>query len=204
MGVTFLNAPFRGLTWKTVLFHLVTFPIAIFYFVLAVTGISLSIGLLVVVVGFFLGYGVLWLIHGMAPVEGWLVSKLLETPVRASLPEPTGSFIERYKKMLTSASTWSRVAYVPLKLLTAVVGFGFAVAAVSSLATLATPFFYSQDWFEVGLSNSWRVDTLGEAILFALAGLALSWVFLYLSYLIGRLTAVVARVMISDPTGVVL
>jgi len=204
MGVTFLNTPFRGLTWKTVMFHLVTFPIAIFYFVLTVTGISLSIGLLIVVVGFFLGYGVLWLVHGMAPVEGWLVSKLLETPIRASLPEPTGSFIERYKKMFTSPSTWSRVAYVPLKLLTAVVGFGIAVAAVSSLATLATPFFYSQDWFEVGFSNSWRVDTLGEAILFALAGLVLSWVFLYLSYLIGRLTAVVARVMISDPTGVVL
>jgi Putative sensor len=204
MGVTFLNAPLRGLTWKTVLFHLVTFPIAIFYFVLTVTGISLSIGLLVVVVGFFLGYGVLWLIHGMAPVEGWLVSKLLETPIRASLPQPTGSFIDRYKKMLTSASTWSRVAYVPLKLLTAVVGFGCAVAAVASLATLATPFFYSQDWFDVGFSNSWRVDALGEAILFALSGLVLSWVFLYLSYLIGRLTAVVARVMISDPTGVVL
>ena len=140
----------------------------------------------------------------MAPVEGWLVSKLLETPIRASLPEPTGSFIERYKKMFTSPSTWSRVAYVPLKLLTAVVGFGCALAAVSSLAALATPFLYQQEWFSVGFSNSWKVDTLGEAVLFAAAGLVLSWIVLYLSYLIGRLTAVLARVMISDPTGVVL
>jgi len=203
-AVTLLNAPFQGLTWKTLLFHLVSLPIAIFYFVLAVTGIALSIGLLIVVVGFFLGYGVLWLIHGMAPLEGWLVSKLLDTPIRASLPEPRGTFIERYKKMLTSPSTWSRVAYVPLKLLTAVVGFGFAVTAVSSVALLATPVFYNQEWFDMSITNSWAVDTMGEAILVALIGLIVSWIFFYLSYLVGRLTAIVARVMISDPTGVVL
>ena len=204
MGVTFLNGPFRGLTWKTVLFNLVSFPIAIFYFVLTMTGIALSIGLLIVVVGFFLGYGVLWLIHGIAPVEGWLVSKLLDTPVRASLPEPRGTFIERYKKMLSSPSTWSRVTYVPLKLLMAAFGFGFAITAVSSLALLSTPFLYQQEWFDASVAPNWIVDTVGEAVLVALTGLIVSWIFFYLSNLIGRLTAVVAREMISDPTGVVL
>ena len=204
MGVTLFNGPFRALTWKTVLFHLVAFPIAIFYFVLTVTGIALSIGLLIVVVGFFLGYGVLWLIHGMAPLEGWLVSKLLDTPTRASLPEPSGSFTERYKKMLSSPSTWSRILYVPLKLLMASFGFGFAVAAISSLALLATPFLYQQEWFDVSITPNWMIDTTGEAMLAALAGVVASWILLYLSHLIGRLTAVVARVMISDPTGVVL
>jgi len=204
MGVTLLNAPFRGLTWKTVLFHLVTFPIATFYFVLTVVGLSLSVGLLIVVVGFFLGYGVLWLIHGMAPVEGWLVSKLLETPIRASLPEPTGSFMQRYKKMFTSPSTWLRIFYVPLKFITAVVGFGIATSAISSLALLTTPFLYQQEWFDVSITNNWAIDTMSEAILAALTGLVASWILLYLSYLLGRLTAVLARAMISDPTGVVL
>jgi len=204
MGINLFNAPFRVLGWKTVLFHLITFPIAIFYFVLTTTGIALSIGLLVVVVGFFLGYGVLWLIHGMAPVEAWFVSKLLDTPIGASLPEPPGSFTERYKKMLTSPSTWSRIFYVPLKLLMASFGFAFAVSAVSSLSLLATPFLYQQEWFDVSITSNWVIDTMGEAILAALAGLIASWILLYLSFLIGRLTAVVARVMISDPTGVVL
>lgn len=204
MAVTFFNTPFRGSTWKTVLFHLIAFPIAIFYFVLTTTGIALSVGLLIIGIGFFLGYGVLWLIHGMAPVEAWLVSKLLDTPIRASLPEPRGSFLERYKKMISSSSTWSRVAYVPLKMLMAVTGFGFAIAAVSSLTLLATPFLYQQEWFDVSISGSWSVDTLGEAILAALTGLVASWILFYLSNLIGRLTAVVARAMISDPIGVVL
>ena len=204
MGITFLNGPLRLLTWKTVLFHLVSFPIAIFYFVLTMTGIALSIGLLIVVIGFFLGYGVLWLIHGMAPVEGWLVSKLLDAPIRAGLPEPRGTFIERYKKMLSSPSTWSRVAYIPLKLLIAAFGFGFAITAVSSLALLPTPFLYQQEWFHVSVAPNLLVDTIGEAILVAMTGLIVSWNFFYLSNLIGRLTAVVARVMISDPTGVVL
>jgi hypothetical protein len=140
----------------------------------------------------------------MAPVEGWLVSKLLDTPIRASLPEPSGSFLQRYKKMFSSPSTWSRVAYVPLKLLTAVVGFGFATTAVSSLALLATPFLYQREWFDVSITSSWSVDTLSEAILAGLTGLVVSWIFFYLSNLAGRLTAVLARAMISDPTGVVI
>jgi hypothetical protein len=203
MGVTLLNAPFRALTWKTVLFHLVTFPIAIFYFVLTVVGLSLSIGLLIVVIGFFLGYGVLWLIHGMAPIEGWFVSKLLDTPIRASLPAPTGSFTQRYRKMFTSPSTWLRIFYVLLKFIVAVVGFGIATSAISSLALLATPFLYQQEWFDVSITSSWVVDTMGEAILVALTGLVASWILLYISYLLGLLTAVLARAMVSDPTGVV-
>lgn len=197
-NVGFANAPFRSLTWKAVLFHIVTFPIAIFYFVLTAVGISLSVGLLVIGVGFLIGYGVLWLIHGMAPVEARFVSRLLETPMRASLPEPEGSFLQRYLQMLTSPSTWSRIGYVAVKLVVAVVGFGFAVGGVAALASIATPFLYTQEWFSADL-GIWEVDTQVEAVVSAILGLVVAWVFLYFSLLLGRLTAVLARAMVSDP-----
>ena len=203
MDVGFGTAPFRALTWKTVVFNLLAFPIAVFYFVLTAVGIALSVGLLILVVGFFLGYAVLWLIHGMAPIEGWLVSRLLDTPIRASLPEPEGSFLERYRQMLSSATTWSRVGYVALKLVVATVGFGVTISAISSLALISAPIFYQQDWFDLSVA-SWSVDTIGEAVLAAAAGLVLTWVMLYVSLLVGRLTAVLARAMVSDPTGAVL
>ena len=201
MDVGLGNAPFRALTWKSVFFNLLAFPIALFYFVLTAVGIALSVGLLVVVVGFFLGYAVLWLIHGMAPIEAWLVSRLLDTPIRASLPEPSGSLVERFRQMLASATTWSRVGYVPLKFVVATVGFGVSVASISSLALVTAPVFYQQDWFDLSV-GSWAVDTIGEAVLAAAVGLVLTWVMLYLSFLMGRLTAMLARAMVSDPTGV--
>jgi hypothetical protein len=68
---------------------------------------------------------------------------------------------------------------------------------------LATPFLYQQEWFDVSITSSWVVDTMGEAILVALTGLVASWILLYISYLLGLLTAVLARAMVSDPTGVV-
>ena len=201
-GVTLANAPFKRLTWTAWTFNLVAFPIAVFYFVLTAVGIALSIGLLIVIVGFFIGYGVIWLIHGMAPVEGWLVSKLLNTPVRASLPEPSGSFLERYRKLVSSPATWLRVGYVPLKLVLASFGFALSVAAISSLAAIATPFLYTQDWFDSGF-GFWEVTTTTDAVLVAVAGLAVSWVLLFLGVALGRLNAVLARAMVSDPTGIV-
>ena len=198
------TVPFQSITWKTLLFHLVAFPVAIFYFTLAAVGITLSIGLLVVVVGFFLGYGVLWLLHGIAPLEGWLVTRLLGTTVVASLPDPQGSFIEKYKKMLSSSATWSRIGYIPLKFVTAIAGFTVAVTALGSVGLIAAPLFYQQDWFEISVMPSMVVDTLGEAVLTSLVGLVLAWVMLYLSNLLGRLVAYLAHAMVSDPTGAVL
>lgn len=196
--VNLSNAPFKSLTWKSVLFNLIGFPLTIFYFALMVAGISISVGLLIVVVGFFIGYGVLWLIHGMAPVEAWLVTRLLDTPIRASLPDPQGSFLERYAKMFSSPSTWGRIGYIPVKMVLVSFGFGFAVGGVSSLSFVAAPFLYQQSWFDTSI-GSWSVDNLGAAIVVAVAGLVVAWVLLYLSMLVGRLTAMLARTMISDP-----
>ena len=202
--MSFFTVPFQSLTWKTILFNLIALPVAVFYFTLTMLGITLSIGLLVVGVGFLLGYGLLWLLHGMAPVEAWLVTNLLDVTVAASLLEPRGTFLERYRKMLTSPATWSRLGYIPLKLVTAIAGFVFAVTAIASIGLIASPLLYQQSWFDLSFGSSLVVDTFSEAVVTALVGLVLTWVMLFLSNLIGQMTAYLARAMVSDPTGVVL
>ena len=101
--------------WAACLYMVLSLVTGTFYFTWAVTGFSLSVSLILLIIGlpvtmlFFLS------VRGLGFVEGRLVEALLgiRMPRRAIVPKE-GSWWKKFKTMLTTGSTWKTLAYMIL------------------------------------------------------------------------------------------
>jgi uncharacterized membrane protein len=123
-------------TWTALFYMLLALVTGVAYFTFAITGISLSFGLAVLIVGvpFFLlfvgGTRVLALVEGRI-VEGLLGVRMPRRPIA----KPAGGLFERIKEMLTDRRTWTTLLYLGLMLPLGVAY--FVIAVVGTVVPLA-------------------------------------------------------------------
>ncbi len=131
------------------LFYLVfSMATGIFYFTFAVTGLSLSAGLVVLIIGipFFL------LFLATSRVLSLVESRIIESFLGVRMPRrPTyntgeGGITDRITLMLKDARTWTTLLYMLLMLPLGIFYFTFAVVGLSvSLSFITAPVFYLLD-----------------------------------------------------------
>jgi uncharacterized membrane protein len=133
----------------------------ILFFTVTVTGISLSLGLAITIIGlpFFLLF--VSIERALSLMEGRIVETLLgiRMPRRPPYTQRQRPFLERLKDMLKDSRTWSTMAYMVLKLplgvayfVIAVTGTTLAIALLlSPLALLLEPLGLGGD----GTTNLW-------------------------------------------------
>lgn len=129
--------------WTALFYMLLALATGVFYFAVAVTGLSMSFGLAILIVGvpFFLLFigltRVLSLVEGRI-VEGLLGVRMPRRPVRSTQGV---SFFERIKEMLVDRRTWTTLLYMVLML---PLGVGYFVVAIVGttigVALSAAPF----------------------------------------------------------------
>lgn len=118
--------------WTALVYMVLALVLGVAYFTFAVTGLSLSAGLAILVVGipFFLLFvgstRVLSLVEGRI-VEGLLGVRMPRRPARRA----TGGLWERIREMLTDRRTWTTILYLLLML---PLGIAYFVVAVVGLA----------------------------------------------------------------------
>jgi hypothetical protein len=104
--------------WGALLYMFLSLGTGIVYFTWAVVGISLSLGLLVLIIG--LPFAILFLlsIRGIAFIEGRLVEALLgvRMPRRRMFFDDTTGFWTRIKNLFTRRVTWTALAYCIMQL----------------------------------------------------------------------------------------
>jgi uncharacterized membrane protein len=131
------------------LFYLVfSMVTGIFYFTFAVTGLSLSAGLLVLIIGipFFLLF--LATSRVLSLVESRIIESFLgvRMPRRPTYNTSEGGITDRIMLMLKDASTWTTLLYMLLMLPLGIFYFTFAVVGLSvSLSFITAPVFYLLD-----------------------------------------------------------
>ncbi len=138
----------------------------IIYFTWAVTGISLSIGLMVLIIGIpFLGIFLLS-VRGIALMEGRLIEALLgvRMPRRPIISKKGLKPLQRVKALLTDSMTWKVLAYMIIMLPLGILYFTFTITMISLTLWgvlrpvlelwLDLPYmvinnvsYYSPDWF---------------------------------------------------------
>jgi uncharacterized membrane protein len=129
--------------WGALLF-LLLFSLfsGIIYFVWAITGISLSLGFSVLIIGLpFLGLFVLS-VQGIALIEGRVVEALLgvRMPRRPIFPGKKLGWWERFKVLVSDKHTWLSIVYMILKLPLGIIYFVvFIVLIALSLFGVALP-----------------------------------------------------------------
>lgn len=128
--------------YSSLFFLLLSIATGVLYFTLAVTGMSVSAGLAILIIGvpFFLIF--IGIVRAMALGEGRLLEAITgeRMPRRPVHPGPRQSFWARVGEMLRDARTWTTLAYFVLMLPLGIAYFTFAVAGLSvSLSFLAAP-----------------------------------------------------------------
>src|SRR6202167_687590 len=195
--------------YTSLFFMLLSLATGVIYFTLAVTGLSLSAGLAVLVIGipFFLVFIALTRVISLA--EGRLIEAMTgeRMPRRPVHRGEAAGFWARVGQMLKDRRTWTTLAYLILMLPLGVVYFVIAVVGVSlSLALIFSPLIDAAGyygWFGQPGEVYWSPQWLGSAFmqpLMVLAGVLLLTLLMHLARGIGRLHALYAKALLVAPT----
>ena len=159
--------------WLALGFLVLGFPIGVFWFVVLVTLIALGLGLAITWVGIpILAVAmVLWIVG--ARLERWRIARffgeVIPSPYR---PRPAGGIIARARVRTRDPAVWRDLAYLLLLFPIGVAEFVIATVALTvPLSLILLPTYH---WMGYGpeLGPGVRVDTLPEALLGALVGMA--------------------------------
>ena len=130
-------------TWGALLFMFISIITGIVYFTWAVTGISLSLALSILIIGLPIAILFLLSVQGITLLEGRLVEALLgvRMPRRPAFAQPGLKWKERLKALVTDRHTWVSLVYMVLQLVLGVIYFSLTTTFIAlSLGLIAAPF----------------------------------------------------------------
>jgi uncharacterized membrane protein len=197
-------------TYAALFYMLLSLATGIFYFTWAVTGLSLSLSLSVLIIG--LPFIVLFFgsVRVLSLVEGRIVEAMLgmRMPRRPVYPTTGVTLMQRIGRMFTDVHTWTTLCYMWLMLPLGIVYFTLAVTLLSvSVAFIAAPLMmlFRSDWLP-GLYVNHQVIVdwgfgahapgWGDAIGMCLIGIVLLFASLHLARAVGRMHGQIAKHML--------
>jgi hypothetical protein len=189
--------------YGSLLFMFLSLATGILYFTWAVTGLSLSLGLSVLVIS--LPFVLLFLasVRLFSLVEGRIVESLLGVRMpRRPRPAARGSIWARLRSRLGDSRTWTTLLYMVLKLPLGIFDFVlFTVLLVIPVALIAAPIaqlFIDQPLLNFGRYHNFYIE-LWWSPLFWLAGLLDLLIAMHLARALGRAQGALAKAMLVDP-----
>jgi uncharacterized membrane protein len=191
-------------TYLALLYMLLAMFTGIVYFVFAMTGLAMSAGLAMLIIGipFFLLF--IGATRGISLIEGRIVEALLGTrmPRRPLFPDRQTPWLERIVGMLKDLRTWGTLLYLLMMLPLGIFYFLFSIVGISvSIALILSPIAML-----LGSSGLVRIDdvvvTTHPALLplVSILGIVLFTVTLHLARGIGYLHGQLAKSLLVSST----
>ena len=175
----FFGVVARPQTWLGILFHVLAFPLGLFYFVFLVTGLAVGVGLVVVWVGIpilLVVAGAWWLFGAFERVQArYLLGAAVPPPAREW--EKVDGIWGKLRAHFGSGATWMDLLYLFAKLVFGIISFTLLVVAVAMVGWFfAIPFFAA---FDVPIVNGTWVPPLWFGILAVPLGILVFFVSLH-------------------------
>lgn len=223
----FLSVPVRRETYRRLAYLLLAFPLGLLYFVGLVVGLSVGIGLSVVLVGipilaFVVGTALL-----VAQFERRLVTRLLPVEIDARRQLEGERRRDRALDLATDLRTWAPLLYLPSVFLLGTVSVTVLSTGLSTaLAMVLVPLYYDQPGLYVGVVTDrapefhqtvylawnqllvgfeavvtvgyWEITTLPQALAVAAGGVVLGLLTLHALNALAGLFARYARLLLGD------
>ncbi|MCX6012331.1 MAG: sensor domain-containing protein [Chloroflexi bacterium] len=187
-------------TWGSLLYLLFSLATGIIYFTWVVTGLSLSFGLIILIIGLpFLGIFLLS-VRGLALIEGRIVETLLgiRMPRRPLFSNKNVSLWGRFKALFTEKYSWLAIIYMVIQFPLGIFYFCLFVTLFSIclwligspiLALFGLPFIWADPLFSY-YSPVWLLPLL------VIAGIILMTVSMHLTRIFGDLHGKLAKSML--------
>lgn len=190
-------ADFRA--WGAFLYLLFSLLTGILYFTWAVTGISLSAGLIILIIGLpFTGLFILS-VRGIGLVEGRIVEALLgvRMPRRPQFHRRTMGLWARFKDIVLDKHTWLSIVYMILQLPLGTIYFSVFITLIAvSLFGIAMPIL--QLGFDIPVNiNGVSYYLAGWMLpLVVVAGILLATLTMHLAKYVGRMHGALAKALL--------
>ena len=183
--------------WGALLYLILSLVTGIIYFTWAVTGLSVSIGVLVLIIGIPVTVLFMLSVRGLALIEGRLVEALLgvRMPRRAKYTRKDLGWWQRLKPLLFGKRTWLALLYMVLQLPLGIIYFtAFTTLIALALGFAAVPILGPILHLPVAVVNSTYYYLPGWSTpLIAIGGVLLLTVIMHLAKFTGRLHGKLAR-----------
>ena len=191
-------ADFRA--WGAFLYLLFSLVTGIFYFTWAVTGISLSAGLLVLIIGLpFAGLFILS-VWGIGLVEGRIVEALLgvRMPRRPQFQRRSGGLWPRFKGIILDGHTWLSLVYMVLQLPLGITYFTVFVSLIAvSLSAIAMPILQLGLHIPMIIMGEGPYHFAGWMLaLLVVGGILLATLTMHLAKYVGRMHGALAKALL--------
>lgn len=189
-------------TWGAMFYMLLSLATGIFYFTWAVTGMSLSFGLSILIIGIpfiVLFFGT---VRALSLIEGRIVEAMLgvRMPRRPPYPPTNGlSWLGRIGRMFSDARTWSTLLYMLLMLPLGICYFTITVTLMAvTVAFIGAPiaYLFGEQWtgyVTVDLGWGAHVPSMGDALILFVIGAMLLFVTLHVVRALGQLHGYIAK-----------
>jgi uncharacterized membrane protein len=187
-------------TWGALLYLLFTLATGIIYFTWTVTGISLSLGLLVLIIGIPIAGIFILSTRGLALLEGRMVEALLgiRMPHRPLFSPKDQGLWAKFKSLLIDKYTWFSMVYMLLQLPLGIFYFTLFITLIAaSLSLIVSPIL--ELVFNLPLFTSWNTLYYLQGWVFPFAvivGVLLFFITLHLAKLAGSLQGKLAKAML--------
>jgi hypothetical protein len=186
--------------WGALLYLLFTLATGIIYFTWTITGISLSLGLLVLIIGIPIAGIFILSTRGLALLEGRMVEALLgiRMPHRPLFAKKDQSLWGKFSALITDKYTWFSMVYMLLQLPLGITYFTVFIALIAtSLWLAAAPIIALIFNFPLLTLNNTLYYLNGWVIPFAvIAGVLLFFLTLHLGKIIGNFHGKLAKAML--------
>jgi uncharacterized membrane protein len=187
-------------TWGAFLYLMLSMFIGIAYFTWAITGLSLSVGLLVIIVGIPLTCLFLLSVRGIALIEGRLVEALtgVRMPRRTIFSRKDVGFWQKVKSLFADRLTWTGIIYMILQMPLGIIYFTVFVSLIAvSIGLILRPIFELTFGLPWAISGDYGYFTPGWLMPFSvIGGVLLLTATMHLVKVTGRLHGHYAKVML--------
>jgi hypothetical protein len=146
-GIPFFSILSEKQTYLNLVYILFAFPLSIFYFTLTITGFSLSLGLLILVAGFFIFIGTQIMIQGFRWLDVQMTAVFLGLTITIKKEEPREpGFTNFIKRLFGAGSTWkSFIFYLLIKFPLDAIIWSVTIAFIGvTLDLVLAPVFYNE------------------------------------------------------------
>ena len=171
--IPFFSALVEARTYLSIVYILFAFPLAVIYFSLVVTGISLSVGLIFIVVGFFVFLATMMMLRGFRWLDAEMTRVFLgKTIPPLKTPEDQTGFKSLVRRNLGSSLNWKLLVYYlfikfPLDTVIWVVSISFiAITFNLLLAPVLDPYW----WYDDEITQ-WLIDFFDEVYVLPFMGI---------------------------------
>lgn len=190
-----------GRTWFTFAYLFLAFGTGIGYFTIVVTGLSLSVGFAVLIIGVPFMLGFLGLVRALSLLEGRIVEVLLGVRMPRRTPPGPGEtgLVARVVFWLKDRRTWTTMLYMVLQLPLGVTYFALMVTGLSLgsglVAAAVAQAITGRTYIQLGgnaefLAEPWALPML------VLAGVVIFMGTVHLVRLIGRVHGAYAKALL--------